>query len=191
MLDSSDDRRRPDHEAVPHVAGQGDRIEEPAHDDATERAVASERRLVRDPRAPEHVRVGEQAPLERARNGVVDRARPLASPEHEQRRTRGVETELAQGGRPVAGLEGSGGRRTNRVAEREHLSVFPDPQSGARFGEAEVHLARAPCQPPCRESRERVLLLQRGRDPRTLRAQHHRTGGVTAGADHDRGPLAA
>ena len=54
-----------------------------------------------------------------------------------------------------------------------------------------MHLARAPCQPPCRESRERVLLLQRGRDPRTLRAQHHRTGGVTAGADHDRGPLAA
>src|SRR5437899_4956580 len=52
---------------------------------------------------------------------------------------------------------------TNRVAEREHLGLLADPQSGACLGEAEVHLARVPRQPPCRERSEERRVGKEGR----------------------------
>src|SRR5438105_14675683 len=74
----------------------------------------------------------------------------------------------------------------DRISEKEHLGARARREFPLRFGEAQMNLACATREQPRGETGKRVLLLQCGRNPRELRAQHDRPRRIPARADPDR-----
>ena len=62
---------------------------------------------------------------------------------------------------------------------------------GARLDERQVHLVGHAGQPTVRQAGDAVLLLDQQRPPPDPRGQRHGRADVSAGAEHDVGPLAA
>ena len=173
--------RARDHEIGRGIGG-GDRIKEPAHDDAAGHGSRRVQRFVQRTGAPEQIDIAERAAVEGAHDSFIQGARALTAAHDEQCAPLATQTEIRARGARIDVT-----RWRDRISEHEHLGARARREFPLRFGEAEMHLSCATRKQSRGETRECVLLLQRGRKPRELRAQHDRPRRISARADHDRG----